>query len=354
MGRGRREHLREPEALDRGLKVMLGEGLRALLGELSGLARLFVRVAGSRHDRSRERDCDDERRAEDSAHQTPPAKHSAAAPDGDAGSRLRSRGAGQRLRGGGRLIRWERLRLACLLLAVLAPWLAYVSHVRDVRRLHALEMHGELVHGTVTQASRAEGVLRYAYGVDGSRYAGTVAWPHVPYVAGESIVVYCLPDSPSFSRPGALLSLAAIDLEADTTSTRHLMADLFAFFAAAGLVAELERRRRRTALPATIARLAALAALGGVLYANLGAYPMSVEEHALDPMALGVPAGVVAPLVETVLLLPFLWLLPLLARWFVHAKGERPAGLRPILLAGLGYGVILLATLVAFTGGGRF
>jgi hypothetical protein len=235
---------------------------------------------------------------------------------------------------------------------VLAPWLAYVSHVRDVRRLHALEMHGELVHGTVTQASRVEGVLRYAYGVDGSRYTGTVAWAHVPYVPGESIVVYCLPDSPSFSRPGALLSEAAIRLEADNTFTLHLMSDLFAFFAAAALVTELERRRRRSALPATIGRLAALAMLGGLLYANLGGYATSVEEHALDPLAIGVPAGVLAPAVETVLLLPFLWLLPLLARWIFHAKGERPPGLRPVLLAGLGYGVILLAALAAFTGGG--
>jgi hypothetical protein len=247
-----------------------------------------------------------------------------------------------------------------------------VSHVRDVRRLRALEMHGALVVATVTSVSRGRTrasasasaseteTLRYEYVVDGTRHTGSARWPRVPYGAGEAVVVYYLPESPSSSRPGALLSDEAIALEAAPTFTEHVMADLFVFFAAAAAVADAEHRRRRASrveTPATAGRLAALVLLGAVLAANLGEYAMHVEKRALGarPLRLlngSLPCVVLAPILEAALLLPFFWVLPLLVT-YVRA-GNRRAELRPSLLAGLGYAVILVAALVAFTGGGRF
>jgi hypothetical protein len=244
----------------------------------------------------------------------------------------------------------------CLLFAVLAPWAVYVSHVRDVRRLRALEARGEQVTATVTQASADEGTLRYAYSFAGSRYTAAVSWPHVPYVAGESIVVYCLPDSPSMSLPGAMLSDAAVLAEAEPTFTLHLMADLLALFALAAVVADVERRRARPPDATTAARLVALVGLGVVLAANLGHYAMGVERRAFAGALPGVAAGVVAPFVEAALVAPFLWILPLLVA-YRQAAGRTGPGLRharPILLLGLGYGIVLLAALAAFTGGGKF
>ena len=238
------------------------------------------------------------------------------------------------------IVAQSRWQIAFALLALLLPLVPYLVFERQARRLDKLADHGKPAVATVTRVARngASTNLIYAYAVDGASFSWTVPSDQVPHAPGETFDATYLPEDPSLSRPDA--AQAASDAEETRTTARKAMLLVFAFFLVNVGVSEVKLRRMRKEAraaganaasvdagaglsPIRIGQLVALFILSILVATNFNEDTMRVQAKAFGPGPLGLSIAVWTSAVQTLLFIPYFWIIPHLIQILVRARRDR-------------------------------
>lgn len=144
------------------------------------------------------------------------------------------------------LVRW---RAGFAIAAVLLPLALFLLFERQARRLDALAMQGKQVEACVTAVSRDGSTVSYSYRVNGTDYTWSMARDDAPFPVGHSFMAVYLPADPSFSRPLADRSLAALESARNRSFSWKLLLGIGLTLALIAALVHLDLRRIRRGAP---------------------------------------------------------------------------------------------------------